>query len=146
MNTCNAELASQLMMSILNYFHKKSPQREALRKMSTCQVMKELNCTVNDRDSKYNHKINFVSEVGPSSTVESSTLESLVSDSEDAQPSSPPCDSDEADNDCATPSPKHPAVDNVSPLTDVTQVIGSPNLSASTRYSLLTNHFQPPVG
>ena len=37
-------------------------------------------------------------------------------------------------------------VDNVSPLTDVMQVIGSPNLSASTRYSMLTNHFQPPVG
>ena len=30
-------------------------------------------------------------------------------------------------------------------LIDVAQVIGSPNLSASTRYSLLTNHFQPSV-
>ena len=43
-------------------------------------------------------------------------------------------------------SAKRPAVDNVSTLTDVAQVIGSPNLSASTRYSLLTNHFQRSVG
>ena len=35
---------------------------------------------------------------------------------------------------------KCPAVDNVSTLTNVAQVIGSPNLSASTRYSLPTNH------
>ena len=64
------------------------------------------------------------------------------------QPSSesPPCDSDEANDDTTTSSPKRPAVDSVSPLTNVTQVVCSPNLSASTRYSLLTNHFQPPAG
>ena len=81
---------------------------------------------------------------GSSSTVEASIVELPVGDSEDSQPSSPR-DSDEGDDGCAPPSPKRPAVDDAVPITDVAQVIGSHNLSASTRYSLLTNHFQPPV-
>lgn len=91
---------------------------------------------------------NIVSEVGTSSTLGASILEPPVSDSEDPQQSSPPCDNDEADEEHATPSPKRPAVvDDASPsLTDVAQVIGSTrNLSASSRYSLLTNHFRPSV-
>ena len=84
--------------------------------------------------------------MGTSSTVEASIIEPLASDREDPQPTSPLCNSDEADDDCATPSHKRPAMDDASPfLIDVAQVIGSPNLSASTRYSLLTNHFQPSV-
>ena len=71
------------------------------------------------------------------------TREISGSDSEDPQPSSPPFDGDKDDEECTTPSPKRSALD-VS-LTDVAQVIGSPNLSAATRYSLLTNHFQPSV-
>ena len=102
--------------------------------------------------------------MGSGSGVEDSITEPSVSD---LQPSSP-CESDEGDGACAPPSPKRPAVDDASdsdegdgacappspkrsgvddasPLTDVAQVVDSHNLSASTRYSLLTNHFQPPV-
>lgn len=71
--------------------------------------------------------IKFVSEVGTSSTVEAATIEPPVSDHEDPQLTS--------DDECAPPSPKHSAVNYVSSLTDVVQVIGSHNLSASTRYS-----------
>ena len=87
---------------------------------------------------------NNIVDVGTSSKVEGATTEPLVSDHEDPQPSSPPR-RDEGDDECAPPSSKSPAVDDVSPLPDVAQVIGSHNLSASTRYSLLTNHFQLPV-
>ena len=90
-----------------------------------------------------NTNIMYIVEVGTSSTVEGSILEPPLSDSEDPHPSSPPCDSDDEHG---TPSPKRPAVDDASAsLTDVAQVIGSRNVSASTRYSLLTNHFRPSV-
>ena len=82
-----------------------------------------------------------MSEVGTSSTIKASILEPPASNSDDPQP---PFDGDEAADECTTPSSKCPALDNASPsLTDVAQVIGYPNLSASTRYSLLTSHFQP---
>ena len=83
--------------------------------------------------------------MGTSSTVEASTTGPPVSDRQDPQPSSSPGDSDEGEDECAPPSPKRPAVDDVSPLTDVAQVMGFRNLSVSTRHSLLTNHVRPPV-
>ena len=43
---------------------------------------------------------------------------------------------------CAPPPPKRPALDHDS-QTDAAQIISSPSLSASSRYNLLTNHFQP---
>ena len=71
--------------------------------------------------------------------IEGPILEPPLSDSEDPQPSSPPCDHEVAHVEHGTPSHKHPAMDDASSsLTNVAQVIGSHSVSASTRCSLLT--------
>ena len=119
-------------MSILKYFHKKTQ-----RLLQNTHQVNNNKLTVNKvRMTGYKC---CVTEVGTSSSI----LETPGNDSEDPRPGSPPFEGGEDDDECTTPSPKRSALDDAS-LTDVAQVVGSPNHSA-TKYSLLTNHFQASV-
>ncbi len=107
-------------------------------KMKILKKLKKLTHQV----MKINNKI-FVSDLGISSTAgdNSPTPDQSASshDDEDTPFTS--------DDECDSPPTKRPALDTVSPplAQDVAGVIGSLSISSSTRYALLTNHFQPPA-
>ena len=73
----------------------------------------------------------------------------LGCDNEEPESDSPQADdqftSDNDSDECASPPPKCPMLDNDSQTlpTNAAQVIGSSSLNASSRYNLLTNHFKP---